>query len=144
LLNKIFNASTNTDYKNAASLYLTNYANYTKKASSKVQILSIINNLNTKITTSKNQIASDQYNLAKNNLDLINNNKFLIDLNYEVFTKLLTKWILSNGNDTSFNRIYIQNVTIPNVPFYVANRRFQITLRLRVLSDSATQGILNT
>jgi len=144
LLNKIYNSSTNMNYKNAATLYLTNYSNYTKSVDTKTQILSIINNLKSKITLSKNQIAADNYNLAKNKLDLINNNKFLIDLNYEVFTKILTRWLKSGGNDNLFNRIYVQNLTIPEVPFYISNRRFQITLRLRVLSEHATQGILNT
>jgi hypothetical protein len=143
LLNKIYNSSTNMDYKNAASLYLTNYANYTKSLENKTQILSIINNLKGRITLSKNQIAADNYNLAKNKLDLVNNNKFLIDLNFEVFTKVLIRWLKSGGNDNMFNRIFIQNITIPEVPFYISNRRFQITLRLRVLSDSVTQGILN-
>ena len=143
LLNQIYNSSSNINYKTAATLYLTNYSNYTKSVDTKSQILSIINNLKSKITLSKNQIAADNYNLAKNNLDLINNNKFLIDLNFEAYTKILSRWIKSGGNDNIFNRIYVQNLTIPEVPFYIANRRFQITLRLRVLNEHVTQGMLN-
>ena len=143
LLKQIYNSSSNINYKNAAILYVSNYENYTNYVTSKVQSLSIINNLKSKITTAKNQIASNNYTLAKNKLDLINNNKFLIDLNYEIFTKLLTKWLKSGGNDNLFNRIYIQNLTIPEIPFYISNRRFQITLRLRILNEHATQGILN-
>ena len=143
LLNKIYNTSTIENYRQAASNFLLNNANYEKAVVNKTQILSIINNLSSQILDSKNKIANYEYNLAKNNLDLINNNKFLLDLNYEVFNKLLAKWIVSKGNDNNFNRIYIQNLTLPDVPFYIANRRFQITLRLRVINDSPTQGILN-
>jgi hypothetical protein len=143
LLNKIYNTSTIENYRQAASNFLLNNVNYEKAVVNKTQILSIINNLSSQILDSKNKIANYEYNLAKNNLDLINNNKFLLDLNYEVFNKLLAKWIVSKGNDNNFNRIYIQNLTLPEVPFYIANRRFQITLRLRVINDSPTQGILN-
>ena len=143
LLNKIYSTSANESYKQAAANFLLNNANYEKAAANKTQILSIINNLSTQLLDSKNKIANYEFSLAKNNLDLINNNKFLLDLNFEVFNKLLTKWILSRGNDNKFNRIYIQNLTLPNIPFYIANRRFQITLRLRVLNDAPTQGILN-
>ena len=143
LLNKIYSTSVNDNYKQAATNFLLNNANYEKVVVNKTQILSIINNLSTQLLDSKNKIANYEFSLAKNNLDLINNNKFLLDLNFEVFNKLFTKWILSRGNDNKFNRIYIQNLILPNIPFYIANRRFQITLRLRVLNDAPTQGILN-
>jgi hypothetical protein len=129
--------------RNIAKNYLTNNIIYLDTESNQQNTKNIILDSKSKISTTQTTINNLLYDQNNNKVSLNYKKAIITDLTDTVYSYALNKWIESNGNDNIINRIYLQDLTLPNVPFFVTNRRFEIHLKFRILGDTLTQGILN-
>lgn len=93
-------------------------------------ILEDLNNANYLLNQ---DITNLQYNMNTADSVVSYKTDALQDLLKFKYSEAIDKWVTGGENDNAINRMYLQNIMLPEVPFIVTKRRFSIFMRLRVL-----------
>ena len=101
-----------------------------KNKTDTVNILADLNDSNYKINK---DLTNMQYTVTSNESIESYKTDAMRDLLDTKMSEAIGKWYEGGENDNAINRVYLQNITIPEVPFIITKRRFSIFMRIRVL-----------